>query len=521
VYEDNFEATSESMNTINTRNEIDKAVEMIGITKVFGSVVANDHVDFDLQKGEIHCLLGENGAGKTTLMNTLYGMWNADEGEIYVEGEKVKFRSPKQAMDHGIGMVSQHFNLIAAMTVTENIVLAKIPIKGKLFVDETAARAKVLRLAENLGFNIDPDCTVSDLSVGEQQRVEILKALYRDAEIILLDEPTAVLAPQEIEDLFRIMKRMVEEGHSVVIITHKLKEALKSDRITVMRDGRTILTKKTSELQPDELPELMFGRKIIAATRSARRQTEEGKPILVLENVSTDGVGSNSLKDLSICLFAGEILGIAGVAGNGQKALADVIIRVQKATSGRIVIKGQDITNRTPKSCRNMGVACIPEERKKSAMLPKMGVAENLILGREGQSPFSDGFWLNFSAVGRFASEMISAFSIKVGNSGVPIEHLSGGNVQKVILARELSAAPELIIASQPTRGLDAETVSFIHRRLREERERGKAILLISYDLDEIMALADRVGVFFDGKLCMAPRKDPHLIGKLMLGLDA
>jgi simple sugar transport system ATP-binding protein len=495
------------------------AVQMKHITKRFGSLVANDKVDFDLRHGEIHCLVGENGAGKTTLMNILYGLWEMDDGDVFVEGRKVKFKSPKDAMAQRIGMVSQHFSLIPSLTVTQNIVLGRIPSKNILFFDKDSARNSVLNLAENLGFKIEPDSEVEALSVGEQQKVEILKALYHDARIIILDEPTAVLTPQETNELFLILRRMTKEGGSVIIITHKLNEAMNSDRLTVMRDGRVVLRKDTNETTKGELAEAMFGKRIVHP--KGRTAISRGRPVLEIRNVWTSASGSNSLKDISLTVFEGEVLGIAGVAGNGQNLLVSVIMGLTQPIKGTISMQGNDITKESPKLCRSLGIGCIPEERKKSGLLHGMAVAENLILGREDRCPFARGALLDYSAIREFANEIIPFFDIRVAGINSPIQHLSGGNLQKVILAREFASDPTLIIASQPTRGLDAKTVHFIQQKFREEREKGKAVLLISYDLDEILELSDRIGVLYEGRMQMVPieEAEPNEIGKMMVGI--
>jgi simple sugar transport system ATP-binding protein len=494
-----------------------KVIEMRQITKRFGSLLANDHVDFDLRAGEIHCLLGENGAGKTTLMNILYGMWEMDEGDVFVEGRKVHFSSPRDAMKERIGMVSQHFNLIPTLTVTQNIVLARIPSKNLLFIDKVEAKNRVLRLASALGFDIDPDRRVDTLSVGEQQRVEILKALYHDAKIIILDEPTAVLTPQETDELFGIIHKMTKEGRPVIIITHKLNEAMNSDRITVMRNGGVVFTKDTIATSKDELAEGMFGKRISMTTDSSG--TSAGRPVLELKDVWTQGSGSNSLKGVSLTVSEGEIFGLAGVAGNGQNALVDVIMGICKPEKGTILIKGKSLTNASPKLCRNLRIGCIPEERKRTGMLHNISLAENLILGREEKSPFAKGTLLLYPSIRSFAKEMIHSFDIKASGINMPIQHLSGGNIQKVILAREFSADPELIIAAQPTRGLDAKTVAFVYAKLKEERDKGKAILLISYDLDEIFEISDRMGVFYNGRIQTVSHANAHEMGKMMVGI--
>jgi simple sugar transport system ATP-binding protein len=498
---------------------MDSVVQMRQITKKFGSLVANERIDFDLRRGEIHCLLGENGAGKTTLMNILYGLWEPNEGDLFVEGRRVRFKSPRDAMNQQIGMVSQHFSLIGTLTVAQNIVLGKIPSKSVFFFDKGAAKNEVLRLAHNLGFKINPDRKVEDLSVGEQQKVEIVKALYHNAKIVILDEPTAVLTPQESSELFDLLRRMTKEGRSAVLITHKLDEALKSDFVTVLRNGRVILSKVTNTTTKDELAEAMFGKRLSRPDHGTAI-SESRRSVLEIENVSTAGTVSDCLKDISFNVCEGEIFGVAGVAGNGQKTLVDAIMGISKVTKGRVLMKGSDITNGSPRSCRTMKIGCIPEERKKSAVFHGMSVAENLILGRESKRPFARAILLIYSVVCKFASRIVQLFDIKTPTIHIPVQHLSGGNLQKVILARELTLDPELIVASQPTRGLDAKTVDFIYEKLREEKEKGKAILLISYDLDEILELSDTIGVLYEGRMQVVHKKEiePNEIGRMMVG---
>ena len=493
------------------------AVEMRKITKRFGSLVANDAVDFDLRHGEIHCLQGENGAGKTTLMNVLYGMWMMDGGEIFIEGRKVHFRSPKDAMAQRIGMVSQHYNLVPTLTVTENIIIGRIPSKHMFLIDRSSAKKRVSDLAATLGFTIEPDVKIEDLSAGEQQRVEILKALYHNAKIIILDEPTAVLTPHETNELFGIMRKMAKQGHSVIIITHKLDEAMNSDRLTVMRDGRVIWTKDTGETTRDEITEAMFGQKILS--RVGGKIVTKGNPVLELKNVWTSGHGANSLKDVTFSIAEGEILGVAGVAGNGQNTLVNAIMSICRVEKGTILIKGREITNKSPRLCRDCNIVCIPEERKRSGILQGMGIAENLILGRENKLPFSRSVLLDYSNIRKFASEMVMAYGIKAMSIEMPVHHLSGGNIQKVILARELASDPDFIIASQPTRGLDTKTVDFVYKKLREERDKGKTILFVSYDLDEILKVSDRIGVLYNGRMEIVSTADPYEIGRMMVGI--
>jgi len=475
-------------------------LELTGITKHFPGVLANDQVDFDVHAGEVHALLGENGAGKTTLMRILYGLYQADEGEIRINGQPVQIRSPHDAIAHGIGMVHQHFMLVPTLTVTENVILG-LPSSRAPFLDSEQAARRIAHLSETYGLKVDPNAYVWQLSVGEQQRVEIIKALFREASLLILDEPTAVLTPQEVEELFGVLREFTAHGLAVIFITHKLHEVMAiSDRVTVLRAGRRVATLPTSETNPQALAELMVGRQLQPPTRENGR--EPGDLVLTVENLSALGdKGVPALRDVSLDVRAGEIVGLAGVSGNGQRELAEVIAGLRRPTSGQVLIEGKDVTGRSPTEMIQAGLAYIPEERLTVGTIPDFSVAENAILEVHGRPPLARGIFLNTEAVRRFTQQLIEQYDVKTPTQETPIKKLSGGNIQKLILARELSRNPKLLIAAQPTRGLDVGATEYIHHRLLEERANGTAILLISEDLDEIFALSDRIAVMYEGRI--------------------
>lgn len=483
-------------------------LEMRRIVKRFGTLMANDHIDLEIGEGEIHALLGENGAGKTTLMNILYGLLLPDEGEIYVRGRKVKVRSPKDAMGQKVGMVSQDFSLIPALTVSENIVLSDIPTSNLFLLNRDLCRKRVLRLAESHGFELDPDAKVEHLSVGEQQRVEILKSLYQNIEIFVLDEPTAVLVSREVEELFRALRSMIEQGgRSVIFITHKLGEAMSCDRITVLRTGKVVLRENTKNVTKEDLTKAMFKEKLSFATPDsaisyARKNGKENRPLLKVKDLgATDARGVSVLQGVSFDVFPGEIFGVAGVAGNGQRELAEVIAGLHKAGRGKVLLKGEDVTNCSPKSCRERGLRYIPEQRLKNGLFDNLSAADNLILGREDKPPFGGSLLLDFAAIRDFSKKAIARFDVKVGSIKTLAKNLSGGNLQKLLLARELGYDLDLLIAAQPTRGLDMKSYQFVHAVLVQQKTEGKGVLLISYNLDEIMELSDRIGIMYKGKM--------------------
>ncbi|MEM2896116.1 MAG: ABC transporter ATP-binding protein [Candidatus Bathyarchaeia archaeon] len=499
-------------------------VKMVNITKEFPGVIANDKINFEARKGEIHALLGENGAGKTTLMNILYGLYQPDEGEIYVHGRKVTIRSPRDAIDLKIGMIHQHFTLIPPFTVTQNIILGlKFP-KGILKIKE--AEDKVAELSKKYGLKVDPRAQIWQLSVGEQQRVEILKALYREAEIFILDEPTSVLTPTETRDLFKVLKTLVRDGATVIFISHKLDEVLEiSDRVTVLRGGKLVTTKETSATNKRELAQLMVDREVIFRLESPKVRL--GRPLLEVEKVSALGdMGLLALKEVSFSVHEGEILGIAGVAGNGQRELAEVIAGVRKVTEGKVIINGKDMTNKPPSEIVGAGVGRIPEDRINSGLLMGLSVKENLVM--ETLHDFSDqisffprGIFLSQSKIDEYADKLISEFKIITSSKDAPAKTLSGGNLQKLILARVLAQSPKILIASEPTRGLDVGATEYIRRELLEQKKEGAAILLISEDLEEILSLSDRIAVMYEGKVMgIVPAREARIeeIGLMMAG---
>ena len=497
-------------------------LKMENIAKRFGEVVANDHISFEVEGGEIHALLGENGAGKTTLMNILYGLYPVDEGKLYIRGREVEFKSPADAIEENIGMVSQHFSLVPRLTVSENIVLGDIPTKRLFVIDSSLVRERVLHLAESCGFKIDADAKVEDLAAGEQQRVEIIKAIYRGAQILILDEPTAVLTSQEVKELFKMLRSMTSQGRSIIFITHKLDEVMNCDRITVLRAGRVVLEKKADSTTKEELVKAMFGGKV--SFREYKPSTAKERSVaLEIKNLHAMSTRRLSeLKGISFDILAGEIMGVAGIAGNGQCELAEVITGLRKATQGRILLKGEDVTNCSPVLYKERKVAHIPESPAKAGSFSDLSIAENLIAGREHKPPFAHGLRLVYYAIKDFAKKMVSIFDVKTRSIDTLAKHLSGGNLQKLVLARELAWEPEFIVAVSPTMGLDAKTAELVRQGLSEQREKGKAVLLISQDLSELLALSDRIGVMFEGEMTIVPPEevDTAKIERLMVGLQ-
>ncbi len=476
-------------------------LEMKNISKRFPLVKANDRVNFKIKKGEIHALVGENGAGKSTLMSILYGLYQADEGEIFINDKKVNIFNPNKAIELKIGMVHQHFMLIPPLTITENVILGMEPKKSYFFTDTKKAAQEVKELSEKFGFKIDPWEKVQDISVGVEQRVEIIKVLYRGAEILILDEPTAVLTPQEVEELFKILRSLKKEGKTIVFITHKLNEVMAvSDQVTVMRDGKVVGIKKTSATTTSEIANLMVGREVLLKTK--KRKQKSGKPVLRLEQVNV--VKHNKfpvLKDINLTIREGQILGIAGVEGNGQTELVEAITGLRSIVNGKILLYEQEITNLNPRKIRELNIAHIPEDRRKRGIIPEYSVAENLILGSHYRPPFNRGFSLDFPSIYKHARKLISDYDIRPANKDNLLKSLSGGNQQKVIVAREFFGEPILLIASQPTRGLDVGSIEFVHKQLLKERENNKAILLVSAELDEILSLSDIIAVIYEGQI--------------------
>jgi general nucleoside transport system ATP-binding protein len=495
-------------------------LELRGITKEFPGTLANDHIDFDVRRGEVHALLGENGAGKSTLMNVLYGLYRPDEGEIRVGGQPVTFQSPRDAIAQRIGMVHQHFMLIPVMTVAENIVLGSEPSERGIFLDYGAARTRVRELAGSFGFAIDPDALVQDITVGQQQRVEIVKALYREAEILILDEPTAVLTPQEASELFDILRTLTREGMSVIFITHKLNEVLDiADRVTVLRRGKMIETLPASGASEESLARLMVGREVLL--RVDKSAHAAGEPLLEVDGLSVrDDRGLEKVRDVSFEVRAGEIVGIAGVDGNGQTELIDALSGLRRAESGRITLAGADVTGESVRGHFDDGLGHIPEDRQRRGLVLEFSIAENVALHEYRLRPDSRFGWLRPNVLVERARHLIKEFDVRGGGPQTEAKALSGGNQQKVILAREIDRDPKVLIAAQPTRGLDVGAIEFIHRRLVEERDEDRGILLVSLELEEILSLSDRILVLFEGELVgeYPPTTSEEELGLAMTG---
>lgn len=475
-------------------------LEARGITKTFPGVVANAGVDFTLHQGEVHCLLGENGAGKSTLVNVVFGLYQPDAGELRVRGEVVHFASSSDAIAHGIGMVHQHFQLIPVFTVAENVVLGNELRRG-VVLDLDTARERIRDLGDRYGLRVDPDALVGDLSVGEQQRVELVKALFREADILILDEPTAVLTPGEVDEFFGVVRSLVEQGKSIVFITHKLREVLAvADRITVLRNGRVAGSADPREATQQSLANLMVGREVILAVEKG--PAAPGEAVLRATGlVVHDDRGLPAVDGLSLEVRAGEILGIAGVEGNGQRELVEALAGMRPPAQGRIEIAGHDVTHASPRRVSELGVGHVPEDRNKHGLIGTFSVADNLVLSSYHRAPFARRFVRNERAVAERARTLVERFDIRAPGIHVPVSNLSGGNQQKVIIARELAADPKLLLVAQPTRGLDVGSIEFIHRRIIEMRDNGVAVLLVSAELDEILTLSDRIGVLYRGQI--------------------
>jgi len=498
-----------------------ETLEMRGITKRFPGVLANDKVDFDVHAGEVHALLGENGAGKSTLMKILYGMYHPDEGELLLNGKPVAIASPTDAIGHGIGMIHQHFMLVPTLTVAENVALG-LPSSRGFLTDLDRVSKRILDLADIYGLKIDPSAYVWQLSVGQQQRVEIIKALYRGAALLILDEPTAVLTPQEVDELFVIMRQMTRDGHALIFISHKLHEVVEiCQRVTVLRDGRKIGTRPTCETSKQDLANWMVGREVGLAPD--RGKVELGEARLCLEDVSCGSDrGTPGLRGVNLEVHAGEILGVAGVSGNGQRELAEAIAGLRKVTAGRVILEGETVTNLLPGALTDRMLSYIPEERMRDGMIKDFSVAENMILREHARRPYSRGGFLNLRGIAAHADELIKRFHVKTPSRETLAKNLSGGNIQKVVLAREISRTPRVIIAAQPTRGLDIGATEYVRAQLLEQRRMGTAVLLISEDLDEILALSDRIAVVYEGRIMdIVPRQaaTPEKLGLLMAGV--
>ena len=478
----------------------ENVIEMREITKIFGEFVANDKINLELRKGEIHALLGENGAGKSTLMNMLAGLLEPTSGEIVVNGKSEKLDSPSKAASLGIGMVHQHFMLVEAFTVAENIILGS-EVTNKGILDLKKANADILELSECYGLAVDPTAKVEDISVGAQQRVEILKTLYRGADILIFDEPTAVLTPAEILELMEIMKTLVKEGKSIILITHKLDEIRAvADRVTVIRRGKSIQTVSIEGATNKDLAEMMVGRSVSFVTEKEEAQPKE-VVLQISDLVVNENRGVPAVKELSLDVRAGEIVGIAGIDGNGQSELIQAITGLRKVKSGSIKIKGQEVVGLSPRKITEMNVSHVPEDRHRDGLVLEMMLSENIALQTYYKEPLSKNGVLNYNQINSYARKLMEEFDVRAANEIVPASALSGGNQQKAIIAREVDRNPDLLIVSQPTRGLDVGAIEYIHKRLIGERDKGKAVLVVSFELDEILNLSDRIAVIHDGKI--------------------
>lgn len=496
---------------------VEYVIEMLGIRKEFGNFVANNNITLQLKKGEIHALLGENGAGKSTLMNVLFGLYQPEAGEIRVHGKKVNIANPNIANDLGIGMVHQHFMLVENFTVTENIILGSEPTTFGVVNIKKAAK-KVKELSERYNLDVDPYAKIEDISVGMQQRVEILKTLYRGAEMLIFDEPTASLTPQEIEELIQIMRLLIKEGKSIIIITHKLKEIMEvSDRVTIIRKGEGIGTVVTAETNPNELAELMVGRQVEFKTEKA--EATPGEDVLIVKDlVVSDYRGIDKVVNLNLNVRRGEIVGIAGIDGNGQSELIEALTGLRKVKSGTITLNGQNITNLKPRAITEAGVGHIPEDRHKHGLVLDFPIGHNIALQTYYKPPISKGFVMDYKKISEKARQVIEEYDVRTGQGEMtPARALSGGNQQKAIIGREVDRNPDLLIAALPTRGLDVGAIEFIHSRLIEQRDKGKAVLLISFELDEVMNVSDRIAVIYDGTI--VDTVYPKLTNEQELGL--
>ncbi len=496
------------------------ALELRGITKRFGPVLANDRVDFDLRPGEVHALLGENGAGKSTLMSILYGLYHPDEGEVLVDGKPVKVDSPAKAIEIGIGMVHQHFMLVPVMTVTENIVLGNEPRRGGGLLDVREGAARVRELSERYGLVVDPDALIEDVTVGTQQRVEILKTLYRDARILVLDEPTAVLTAQEAHELFEVLNALKADGVAIVFISHKLGEVLEiADRVTVLRRGKKVDTVAAEGATEQSLARLMVGRDVlleVEKTQSAARD-----PVLQVQDLHvTDDRGLEAVRGVNLAVNGGEIVALAGVDGNGQHELVEAIAGLRNVRSGSIRVGGKDVTSSGVRETCDAGAAHIPEDRHLRGLVLDFTLAENLALREYYKPPLSTAGWLKIGQMNTRASELLEEYDVRGGSPGTLASSLSGGNQQKVCIAREIASNPSLLLAHQPSRGLDVGAIEFVHRRLVAEREAGRGILLVSLEFDEVRSLADRILVIYEGEIVgeFSPEASEHELGVAMTG---
>ncbi|MBN1922165.1 MAG: ABC transporter ATP-binding protein [Anaerolineae bacterium] len=500
------------------------AVEMLGIRKVFPGVVANDNVNLSVEEGEIHALIGENGAGKSTLMNVLFGLHHPEAGVIKIRGKEVHIRKNADAIALGIGMVHQKFKLVPSFTVAENITLGSEPRHRGIFLDRKAVHDNVMEISRRFGLQISPDARIQDLPVGVQQRVEILKALYRQADILILDEPTAVLTPKETRDLFGVIRSLVANGKTVIFITHKLREVMEiSDRVTAMRDGKVVGVTKTTETNPTQLARMMVGRDVLLRVTKTEAQPKD--VVLQIRDLHVfDDRNLKAVQGVSFDVRAGEILGIAGVEGNGQRELVEAIVGLRPAWNGEIQVKAQNLTTLNIRQRREVGVSCVPEDRYVRGVALPASIEDNLIVNNYFKPPIAQGPLLKPDVIARHAQELIETFDVRTPSKDVPAYALSGGNLQKVVLARELSAQPDLFIAAQPTRGLDIGSIEFVHRRIVEARDRGAAVLLVSAELEEIMSLSDRIVVLYEGKIMGAiegARATEEGLGLWMAGITS
>ena len=502
-------------------NDATIAVDMRGISKQFPGVLANNNVDFSVREGEIHALVGENGAGKSTLMNILYGLIHPDSGEILIHGKPAHITGPRDAIALGIGMVHQHFMLIPVFSVGENIMLGREPVAAYDFYDRTRARSAITDLAKKYGLALDPDARMADLPVGLQQRAEIVKVLYRGANILILDEPTGVLTPQETKELFVVLRDLVKAGKTIIFISHKLNEVLDvSDRITVMRRGRVVGHLTTKDTNEEEIATMMVGREVLL--RVDKKPAKPGAVVMRVENVTASSDrGVPALKGVSFELRQGEILGIAGVEGNGQSELMEVLAGTRKTTGGHILLGDRDITTYDARTERDAGVAFIPEDRRGTGLVLSFSIAENSILGRERAQRFSwRNFILKLVAIREWARRLVKEYDVRTPSIDVAARNLSGGNQQKVIVAREMASKPKVLLAAQPTRGVDIGAIEFIHRQIVKERDEGTAVLLVSAELDEVRSLSDRIAVMYEGRIVSieGPDTPEERLGLLMTG---
>ena len=497
-------------------------LELRGVTKRFGTFTANDKINLIVESGEIHSLLGENGAGKSTLMNVLYGLYQAEEGEILLDGKVQNFKGPGDAMLAGIGMVHQHFMLIPVFTVAENVVLGNEPTGPLGVLDLDAARKKVREISDRFGFEVDPDAIVADLPVGTQQRVEIIKSLVRDAKVLVLDEPTAVLTPQETDELMQIMRDLAKAGTSIIFITHKLREVQAvADKITVIRQGKVVAT-PSPKATASELASLMVGREV--DLKVERDVAKLGAEVLNVQNLSVhDDRHQKVVNDVTFNVRAGEVLAIAGVQGNGQTELAEAILGLRKVNAGSIHVNDIDVTLSSVREVLEAGVGFIPEDRNKEGLVGEFSIAENLMLNGSYAKPFANGIWIDFANRDRIADELVKEFDIRTPSAQTEVRRLSGGNQQKVVVARELSRELSLLVAAQPTRGVDVGSIEFIHEQIMQTRAAGKSVLIISTELDEVLALADRIAVMYRGKIVgiVDSKTSRETLGKMMAGIAA